>query len=997
MGLAVSGIYATVSYTVQLRHREFGIMKALWARNAHIYGSLLREPPLSIFNSYWDISVLNRSALRRSNHVRPTGLAGILQASLALTPGTRLGPYQVTALIGEGAMGQVYRARDTKLHRDVAIKVLPESFANDTDRLARFEREAQVLASLNHPNIAHIHGLEDSSGVGALVMELAEGDDLSVLISRGPIPLADALPIAKQIADALEAAHERGIIHRDLKPANIKIRADGTVKVLDFGLAKALDPPSTAAAATLANSPTITSAAALTGAGMILGTAAYMSPEQARGKPVDKRAVIWAFGAVLFEMLTGRRAFEGNETSITLASVMMKEPEWSALPAPTPMGLRRLLTRCLKKDPKARMRDIGEARLQIEELLSGAPEEGGVPRIPHALSLWQRALPWASTGTLAFALAAVLALWAPWRTRPVDTLTRLSAEIGADASLATDGGPAAILSRDGVRLALLARDADGMTRIYVRTLDQLHAAALSGTEGAANPFFSPDGQWIGFFADNKLKKISVHGGEAVALCDAGAGGGSWSDDGTIVFSSTGGLAKVPSAGGAPEPLTTLDRQAGEVAHSWPQVLPAGQGVLFNAGTSLLNYEPDIAVYSFSTKQRKTVHRGGISPRYLPSGHLVYVTEGTLFAVPFDLTRLEVTGLPAPVLEGVVASPGVGGSQFSAQYSFSETGHLLYVKGGASGGGDLSIYWMDHVGTFTPLRETPGAYSTPRFSPDGKRLALHVADGKRVDVWVYDWERDTLTRLTFAGEVNRYPSWTPDGLRVAYHSQEKAGGAGLFWIRADGSGDPQRLTESDHQQIPNSWRRDGRVLAFHQSNPGTGADVMTLSIEGSETSGWTPGKPQRFLTSASAEWRPAFSPDGRWIAYTSNESGNQEVYVQLFPGRGGKQQISSGGGVIPKWSPNGKDLFYRTASNRINVVTYAATGDAFRAEKPRLWSPGQFTNTASGDAGNFDLHPDGKRFAVLMPSRRVEAVKVDKVTFVFNFFDELRRIAPPTKR
>ncbi|MEO6434607.1 MAG: protein kinase [Tepidisphaeraceae bacterium] len=915
---------------------------------------------------------------------------------MTLTPGTRLGPYEITAQIGEGGMGQVYRATDTRLKRQVAVKILPPWLAADADRLARFQREAEVLASLNHPHIAGIYGIEESPDVRALVMELVEGENLSQRIARGAIPIDEVLPIARQIAEALESSHEQGIVHRDLKPANIMVGADGTVKVLDFGLAKATDPLSTAAAAaTLANSPTITSVAALTGAGMILGTAAYMSPEQARGKRLDRRADIWAFGAVLFEMLTGRRAFEGDDASITLASVMMKEPDWSALPVVTPSGVRRLLTRCLKKDPRARMRDIGEARIQIEELLSGSSDEAGVARLPLVVSVWRRALPWASAGALSFVLAMVLALWAPWRTPPADTPMRLSAEIGADASLATDGGPAAILSPDGARLALLAQGSDGRTRIYVRALEQLHAAGLVGTEGATNPFFSPDGQWIGFFADSKLKKIAVDGGDAVALCDAGTGGGSWSADGTIVFSSSGGLSKVASSGGEPEALTTLDRQAGEVAHSWPQLLPGGQAVLFNSGTSLLNYEPDIAVYSFSTKQRKTVHRGGISPRYLSSGHLVYATAGTLFAVPFDLARLEVTGVAAPVLSGVFASPGLGGSQFSAQFSFSDTGHLVYVNA-ASGDGKLSIYWMDLEGRLTPLREAPAAYSTPRFSPDGKRLAMHVADGKRVDIWVYDWERDTLTRLTFDGQVNRYPSWTPDGRRVAYHSQENAG-AGLFWIRADGGGDPQRLTESNHQQIPNSWRQDGKVLAFHEVTPGTGADVMTLSMEGSDTSGWTPGKPQPFLSSASAEWRPAFSPDGRWLAYTSNESGNQEVYVRLFPGRGGKQQISSGGGVIPKWSPNGKDLFYRTASNRINVATYTATANDFRAEKPRQWSRGQFTNTSAGDAGNFDLHPDGKRFAVLMPPGRAEGVKVDKVTFVFNFFDEVRRTAPPTKR
>ena len=542
---------------------------------------------------------------------------------------------------------------------------------------------------------------------------------------------------------------------------------------------------------------------------------------------------------------------------------------------------------------------------------------------------------------IAIAFAIGFVLRAPKPPQPLQAM-RLSAEIGADASLYTAFGPAAILSPDGTRLAFVATGSDQKRRIYVRSLDQLQATALSGTENARDPFFSPDGQWIGFFADGKLKKISVQGGAAVTLCDApNDRGGSWGEDGTIVFTpdTRAALSKVSSAGGTPQPLTTLDKQAGEVTQRWPQVLPGSKAVLFTSSTHRNNYEDaDIVVYSMASGQRKTVQRGGFYARYLPSGHVVYMHEGTLFAVPFDLKRLEVTGQPAPILEGVVTNPGSGGAQFS----FSDTGNLVYVAG-RGGGQNVSIYWMDREGKFTPLRETPGNYFNPAFSPDGKRLALEINDGKRSDIWVYEWERDTLTRLTFAGETNAYPVWTPDGQRIVYSSQEKGGAFNLWWIRADGAGDAQRLTESKSPQYAGSWRPDGKVLAFHQLNPGTDCDIMTLPIEGDEKSGWKPGEPKPFVNSAFNERQPAFSPDGRWLAYQSNESGNYEVYVRPFPGPGGKWQISTGGGVYPKWSRNGKELFYRTPDSKIMVVTYTASGDSFRADKPQLWSPGQFTD------------------------------------------------------
>jgi len=903
---------------------------------------------------------------------------------MPILTGKRLGPYEILSAIGAGGMGEVYQAHDTKLGRDVAIKVLPEAFAHDPERLSRFQREAKMLAALNHSNIATIFGLEQFNSTSYLVMELVPGETLQQRIKReGAIPIDEALAIAKQISEALEAAHEKGIIHRDLKPANVKVTPEGKVKVLDFGLAKAFEGDKSGSDPS--NSPTLSQAATLQG--VILGTAAYMSPEQARGKSVDKRTDIWAFGCVLYELLTGKQAFHGEDITEILAAVVKSEPDWAALPAAMPGKGRDLLRHCLQKDNRLRLRDAGDAQIEIQDALTAPAVTVAATAAPTTRG-WRGRVAWAAAGVfvltaIAFAIGFVL------RTPNPPQQMRLIAEIGADASLYTAFGPSAILSPDGTRLAFLASGADQKRRIYVRSLDQLQATALSGTENATDPFFSPDGQWIGFFADGKLKKISVQGGAAVTLCDvANERGGSWGADGTIVFTPDlqVPLSKVSSAGGTPRPLTTLDKQTGEITQRWPQVLPGGKAVLFASGTHPSSYEDsDIVVYSMASGQRKTVQRGGSYARYLPSGHVVYIHEGALFAVPLDLKRLEVTGQPALILEGVVTAPTNGGAQFS----FSETGNLVYVEGRA-GGQNVSIYWMDHQGKFMPLRETPGFYYNLAFSPDGKRLALEIFDGKRRDIWVYEWERDGLTRLTFAGELNENPIWTPDGQRIAYSSQEKGGTINLWWIRADGAGDAQRLTESKSLHYAGSWRPDGKVLAFSQQSPGaTDFDILTLPIEGDEKSGWKPGDPKPFVNSAFSEREPAFSPDGRWLAYESNESGSYEVYVRPFPGPGGKWQISTGGGVFPEWFRNGKELFYRTPDSKIMVVTYTGSGDSFHADKPQLWSPGQFTDRGLGNL-NFDLHPDGKRFAVLKAPGTGQTAAVNKLNFIFNFFEELRR-------
>ena len=905
---------------------------------------------------------------------------------MPISTGTRLGSYELLAQIGAGGMGEVYQAHDTKLGRDVAIKVLPEAFAHDPEKLARFQREAKMLASLNHPNIATIYGLEQSNGTSYLVMELVSGETLAERVKReGEVPIEEALAICKQIAEALEAAHEKGIIHRDLKPANVKVTPEGKVKVLDFGLAKAF--AGDVADSNPSQSPTLSAVATMQG--VLLGTAAYMSPEQARSKSVDKRTDIWAFGCVLYEMLTGKQAFEGEDITEILAAVVKTEPDWRALQPATPMKVCDLLRRCLQKDKTMRMQAAGDIRIEIGEALAAPPTTAAATAAPVARS-WRERLTQVAALTMtliAIAFGIGFLLREPKPAQPL----RLSMEIGADASLVTFVGSSAVFSPDGTRLALLAVGTDQKRRIYVRSLDQLRAAALPGTEEALDPFFSPDGQWLGFFADGKLKKISLQGGGAVTLCDVGtAPGGSWGDDGTIVFAPDlqVGLSRVSSAGGKPQPLTTLDKQAGEITHFWPQVLPGSKAVLFTSNTTRANIEEaDIVVYSMASGQRRTVQRGGFYARYVPSGHVVYMHERTLFAVPFDLKRLEVTGQPTPILEGVAFSPlnGNGGAQFS----FSDTGNLVYVAG-SEGGQSVSIDWMDHEGKFTPLRQTPGNYYNPAFSPDGKRLALDISDGKRRDIWVYEWERDTLTRLTFAGDNNTFPVWTPDGQRIVYSSEEKGGAPNLWWIRADGAGDPQRLAESMYRQDAHSFRPDGKVLAFNQLNPGTNWDIMTFPIEGDEKSGWKPGEPKPFVNSTFVELAPAFSPDGRWVAYASTESGNYEVYVRPFPGPGGKWQISTGGGGIPVWSLNRNELFYATLDNKIMMLTYTASGDSFHADKPQPWSPGQFTDR--GLNFNFDLHPDGKRFAVLK-GPGAEAPAVNKVNIVLNWFEELKRRVP----
>jgi Tol biopolymer transport system component/predicted Ser/Thr protein kinase len=882
---------------------------------------------------------------------------------MPLAPGTRLGPCEILAPLGTGGMGEVYRARDTKLDRDVAIKVLPAALAQDPERLARFEREAKVLASLNHPNIAQIYGIEER----ALIMELVDGATL-----QGSLPLETVLDYARQIADALEAAHDKNIIHRDLKPANIMITPAGVVKVLDFGLAAVLSRDREGAEP--ANSPTLTISP--TRAGMILGTAAYMSPEQARGKPVDKRADIWAFGVVLFEMLTGKPLFEGETVSDTLAQVLTKEPDWEQVPA----KLRRLLQACLQKDPRQRLQAIGDWKLMltdVQQLQVAAPSQSRFGWIAAA----------------ALALALVVALWAPWRAaNSVDRpLMRLDVSLGPDAIPGANSSVA--ISPDGTRVVFQIRGADGKPQLATRLLDQAAITSLPGTENGFGVFFSPDGQWIGFAADSKLKKVSLRGGAPVTLTDASNFlGASWGENGDIVASLNvvGGLVSIPASGESPHAVTNLGKQEG--IHFLPQVLPGGNAVLFTAAPSFSSLEQaNVQVVVLKTGAVKTLLTGGDSVRYLATngtaGHLVYLHQGVLYAVAFDPVRLEVRGSPEQILEDVA----------STRFDVSQTGTLVYHAGIA-----IAQKWpvvlMDSSGKTEPLVTTPGDYSSPQFSPDGKRLALDVDTGKGHEIFVYDRQRDALTHLTFAGGSG--PVWSPDGEHLVFPSTSAATSR-LNWIRADGSGEVQVLLESKDVVLPSGFSPDGRRLAYLEGKLGGETDLWTLPLDTSDREHPKPAKPAPFLQTPATQAWLVFSPDGRYVAYFSNESGPYEVYVRPAPGPDGKPgpgkwQISTGGGVYPEWSPNGRELFYRSLGSRIMVTDYTATtGGSFSWNKPRMWSDRQTRSV--GASLSYALAPDGKHFAVFPPPEpTAEDRGAGHVTFLLNFFDELRRKVPVGK-
>jgi Tol biopolymer transport system component len=879
--------------------------------------------------------------------------------------GQSVAHYEITDKLGAGGMGEVYRATDTRLNRQVALKVLPPVFAQDEQRMGRFEREAQVLASLNHPNIASIYGLEESNGTRVLVMELVEGEDLSERIARGPIPLDEALPIARQVAEALEDAHEKGIIHRDLKPANIKLTPEGKVKVLDFGLAKALeDPVSKTESNGVSRSPTLSMAA--TQAGMILGTAAYMSPEQARGKAVDKRTDIWSFGAVLYEMVTGKRPFRGEDLTETLASVVKEEADLSAAPA----KVRRLLSRCLEKDPKKRLRDIGD----VWELLEEPAVVSAVAPARSRLG-W---LPWAAAGVLAVALG--IALWAPWRgSQPVERpLMRLNLDLPgfSQSGLVFN----AAISADGRRIVYVTTEPDGIRRLATRLLSEPKAQVLPGTENALGPTFSPDGQWIAFWADSRLKKVSVRGGSPLDLAGSpGSVGASWGQDGFLIagLNVYTGLARVPESGGEPEPLQGIRK--GATAY-YPQILPGGKAVLYGAAAP--GGEPQIQLLTLATGEVTTLVPEASLARFLPTGgstrgHLVYLKNGTLFAASFDATAGKITGQTVPVLEDVGA------------FTASPSGSLLYRIATISN--NWPVRWLGQDGKTEPLLETRGDYSMPAVSPDGRLLALTV-DGDQAAtrrVIVYDWNNDVTVPLTQPGEGADRAVWSPDSKHLAF-TVNTGGRSRAVWKRADGGGGEDTLLEGDQLVVVTSISRDGEHLAFMRSDAETGKDLWVAPLDLSNPDQPVVGKAVPLLRSPGVDYGAKFSPNGKWIAYASDRPGQWTVYVQPFPGPGEPREIAAGN--WPQWSKDGKQLLLLGDASRIEAVDFQENGDAFVTSRPRLWSKTPIRQPRLFRC--FAVHPDGRRIAMFpVDETGPDQTAAPRIGLLLNFFDELRRRAP----
>jgi Tol biopolymer transport system component len=890
-----------------------------------------------------------------------------------LAIGSSLGAYEILDLLGVGGMGEVYRARDTRLGRDVAVKTLAGHVFADSESLARFRREAQLLAALNHPNIATIHAIEEVGGTLFLVLELVDGEPLDQLVARGPVPIDRVLEIAQQVIAALDAAHEHGIVHRDLKPSNIALTRNGVVKVLDFGLARREEragvPP-----LNIADSPTITAMSPMhlaTGAGVLLGTAAYMSPEQARGYPADRRSDIWAFGCIVYEMLTGIRLFGAQTVTDSLAAVLTREPEWQRVPVRT----RRLLRQCLERDPKRRLRDIGDATLLLELALGDA--EG-----PAAHAAKAPKLPWVLVGAALTALAAALVLL--WPTQENRQLLRFAIDLGGSAPEYALSSTA--ISPDGARLVFYTRDDNGRSLLATRRFDEQTSTRLTGTAGADQPFFSPDGEWVAFFADGGLRKIPVQGGASVALATAGvARGGSWGDDGNIVaaLGNGGGLSLIAADGGE-RPLTTLSN--GELTHRWPQVLPGSKAVIFTANATSVNAYDDatIEAISLDTRQRKTLWRGGYFGRYVPTektrGHLVYVRGGVLFVVPFDPVRLEIQGTPTRLLENIAADPGTAAGRFE----FSRTGTFIYESG--AGVLPWTVAWLGADGKTTPLLAKPALYYSPRLSPDGQRLAIGIDSGKGQEIYVYDGQRDVQTRLTDARQASADPVWSVDGRHLLFRTYGAT--RGLWWVRTDAAAPPVRLLDEGVGDLgPGTLSPDGRHVVY-----ATGGEMWTIALDTSDVDRPKSGPPQPFFHSPANETKPGFSPDGRWVAYASNEAGPNEIYVRPFGGTatraGGKWQVSSGGGNDPVWSRSGRQLFF-IAGNRMMVADYQEKGGTFIASKPRAWAP--LPRVGNTGFSRYDVSPDGARVAILA-GPELAAEQMPRMNLLLNFFDEIRRVS-----
>ena len=931
---------------------------------------------------------------------------------MRLTPGTRIGSYEVAGLIGMGGMGEVYRARDTRLNRDVAVKVVPDLFSKDPDRLRRFKREAQLLGTLNHQNIAIVYGLEEADSLpgsgppalSALVMELVDGPVLADRIAAGPLPFEEILSIARQLVDALEAAHGLGIVHRDLKPSNIKVRPDGTVKVLDFGLAKALNPAEAVSAAGSptpesagdgldpVDSPTITSPVRMTTVGMILGTAAYMSPEQAKGRIVDKRADIWAFGCVLYEMLTGRRAFEGEDVSDTLAFVLTREPTWEALPADTPPALTRLLRRCLQKNPSRRLRDISDARLDIEESLEApAAERSSHPSgsvSPRRSSTAWRVLPWALAGVATVVATIALVKWAPWRGAPVAREIRF--EIPAA------GAPAYMsISPDGRRLAYAGPEGpDGQAILWIRDLDSLESRPLPGTEGASTPDWSPDSRFIVFAANQRLMKIDVGGGPPQTLtalmADSLYQRATWSPEGVIVFSNGGRLRRVSDAGGAASDVSQPDSSLEEAFHATPWFLPDGRHFLYSAWSANSKHRAIyVGALDSTTRVRLMPSEGKVM--YAEPGVLVFMRSGTLVAQPFDSRKLAFSGEAVPLAENVSFTETTG----AAAFHISTTGTLIYRRTSADSGGGRELVWIDRAGRRVEFRDSATNATGIELSPDGKHVAgfepFASVSGGTTDVWVLDLDRGVKTRLTTDPAADTYPIWKPDGSEIVFQSS-RGGRSALFTKPADGAKGEQLLLAGEQGILlrPRGWSPDGKSLLIERSAVGGlgGRDLTVIDRDAERAA--TKEKP--YLATPFDEAQATLAPNGRWVAYVSNEAGSYQVFVQPFPDpTGGKWQVSTGGGQYPRWRRDGKELYYVRADRQLIAVQVNTEGAfAIGRETVLLQVPFNVSNSAPGDIP-YDVSKDGSRFLISAPdaASSVTLPNSSPITVVLNWQSRLR--------
>ena len=867
--------------------------------------------------------------------------------------GKSLGHYEIREPLGSGGMGDVYRAHDSSLNRDVAIKVLPEDLADDPDRLARLKREAHLLAALNHPNVATIHGFGESEGTRFLVMELVKGESLEQCLAGGALPVDEALDICRQIAEALEAAHYEGIIHRDLKPANVLITPEGRAKVLDFGLAKTVE----AATSTAGMSQPQTVTMAGTETGVILGTAPYMSPEQVRGKPLDKRADIWAFGCVLYETLTGQRAFNRETIADTLAATLEVDPPWDALPAGTPVVIQSLLRRCLRKDRKRRLHDIADARIEIEEAISAPAEEPA--ESAHAATrapMWRRALPWGIT--LLTATVAVAAIyWAVSRSAD-QAVRRFQMAPPPGERLLSSDDPGTAVSPDGSHVAYMT-----VRGLLVQAIDEEEARAIPGTALAHSPFFSPDGEWVGFFddEDRTLKRAPLLGGPAQVVCDApGAhGGASWGPDEMIVFSSVGsGLGLVSASGDVPESLTTADAAAGELRHAYPEILPNGEGVLFTIESEGGHA---IAVLDLETRQYETIIPAGTGAHFAPTGHVVYGQDGALMAVPFDQDLLEVTGTQFQLEERVRTT-----SDGSLEFSFSRDGMLVFTPP-VHATGSTRLVWADQRGDVSLIFAKQGNFNEVRLSPDGRHVALHGDDDV---LWAYDIGRDVLSVLASDGR-SVTPTWSSDGSWI-YYSSRSGADSDLYRTPHDRSGPAELVLSRERDQYLPSASTDANSLLYAEVDPLTGWDIWTRSLEGD-------GSPEPIVQTAAAELWPQFSPNGEWFAYVSDASGLHEVHVRSFPGPGQQWQLSNGGGSSPRWSRDGRTVFY-SAGPRVMRVDIAGGADG-EPSAPTL----VFENESLALQ---DVAPDG-RFLMIERSNEPPAY----LNVVLNWFEELKELVP----